>query len=419
MLSGLTIRGRCLLAAGVAAALCSLVLDERDLLRVAAFVAALPLLAVLLTSRTRFGLTARRELLPPRISVGSQARVRLHISGSGRLPIGGLLLEDGVPHALGGRPRFQLDTVDPQRGAALEYAVTPVLRGLHHIGPLRTRVSDPFGLAEHERELAGRNRLIALPRVVTLTGLPAGSGLGTGDDGSSRVRAGHGEDDITVRHYRHGDDLRRVHWKNTARRDELMVRAEERPWHGGVTVLLDRRSAAHRGSGTKSSIEWAVSAVASICAHLHQHGQHVRLVTENGQVLAGGAGRSDGGHDEGAALDALAVAQPSAQRDLSCGRDPGNGQELIAVLGSTTPVGVAELTRLRPHGTHSLAMLIDVRAWNGDSSDGSFDPAQTAHRLRAAGWTVVVVDSPRASVAQLWEQLCRESRTAYGTGVPS
>lgn len=408
MLSGLTIRGRCLLAAGAAAGICALVLDERDLLRVAAFVIALPLLALLLSSRVRFGIAARRQVVPPRIPVGSEATVQLHVTGSGRLPVDGLVLEDNTPHALGGRPRFRLDAVPRHGGTILEYAVTPTLRGIHHIGPLRTRIGDPFGLSEFERELADRSRLVAVPKVFPLSGLPAGSGLGTGDDGTTRLRAGHGDDDAMVRQYRYGDDIRRVHWKSTARRDELMVRVEERPWHGGVTVLLDRRSAAHRGSGAGSSVEWAISAVASICLHLHQSGQQVRLVTEDGQVLAGGAGPSDGGHDDDAVLDSLAAVRSSPQRDLVATRDPGGGHELIAVLGETTTAAVAELTKLRPQETRSLALLLDVGAWNGENG-GGFDPRQTARRLRAAGWTVVIAGGPRASIAEIWRQLCRET----------
>jgi uncharacterized protein (DUF58 family) len=410
VLSGLTIRGRCLLAAGAAAGVCALVLDERDLLRVSAFVVALPLLALLLSSSVRFGISARRRVVPARIAVGAEATVELHVTGGGRLPVGGVVLEDNTPYALGGRPRFRLNSLPRHDGAILEYAVSPTLRGIHHIGPVRTRIGDPFGLSEFERELADRSRLVAVPRVFSLTGLPAGSGLGTGEDGTTRLRAGHGEDDVMVRQYRHGDDIRRVHWKSTARRDELMVRVEERPWHGGVTVLLDRRSAAHRGSGARSSVEWAISAVASICLHLHQSGQQVRLVTEDGQVLAGGAGPSDGGHDDDAVLDALAAVRTSPQRDLVATRDPGSGHELIAVLGETTTAAVAELTKLRPQETRSLALLLDVGAWNGENG-GGFDPQQTARRLRAAGWTVVVAGGPRTSIGDVWQQLCRETTT--------
>ncbi|MDA3643691.1 DUF58 domain-containing protein [Saccharopolyspora indica] len=415
MLSGLTIRGRCLLAAGVAAGVCALVLDERDLLRVAAFVIALPLLALLLTSRTRFGIAARREVLPVRIPVGGRATVRLHLSASGRLPIGGLALEDNTPHALGGRHRFRLDAVPRHGGKILEYPVSPALRGIHHIGPLRTRIDDPFGLAEFERELADRSRLIAVPHVVRLTGLPAGSGLGTGEDGATRLRAGHGEDDAVVRQYRHGDDIRRVHWKSTARRDELMVRVEERPWHAGVTVLLDRRSAAHRGTGARSSLEWAVSAVASFCLHLHQHGQQVQLITEDCAQLATGAEASGEGHDD-AVLDALAAVRTSTQRDLVFTRDPGAGQELIAVLGETTTAAVDELTKLRPQGARSLAVLLDVRSWNGDG--GGHDPRLAARRLRAAGWTAVVASGPATAIDTVWQQLCRETTAPESEVLP-
>lgn len=419
MLSGLTIRGRCLLAAGVAAGVCSLVLGERDLLRVAMFVTALPLLALALAGKTRYGLTARRDVDPTRVPVGTRAGVRLRVAGSGRMPLGGLLLDDGVPHALGGRPHFRLDPAGTRTAATLEYGITPVLRGMHQVGPLRTRISDPFGLCEFEQELAGRSRVIAIPHITSLDDLPAGSGLGTGEDGTTRMRSGHGDDDITVRQYRHGDELRRVHWKSTARRDELMVRTEERPWQGGTTILLDKRAAAHRGGGARSSVEWAVSAVASICVHLHRNGQHVRLVTENGLVLADGSRQPGSGHADEAALDALAAVQPSPQRDLSCGRDPGNDQELIAVLGATTAVGVAELTKLRPRGARSLAMVLDVRAWNGDSPDGGSDAENTARRLRSAGWTVVVVDGPDTPIATAWSRLCRESLRTQGAEVTS
>lgn len=419
MLAGLTIRGRCLLAAGAAAAVCSLVLDERDLLRVAAFVTALPLFALLVARRGRVGLTAQRDIAPRQIPVDSEGVATVRIRATGRFSNGGLLIDDGVPQALGGRPRFFLHHVPRDKGVELDYATEPALRGIYHVGPLRTRISDPFGLAEFEHSLAGRTRVVATPRIIPLGGLPGGSGLGIGEEGSSRLRAGHGNDDMMVRDYRQGDDMRRVHWKSTARRDELMVRVEERPWHGGISILLDRRSAAHRGSGAKSSLEWAVSAAASMCTHLHQHGQQVRLLTEDSHVLSGDVQRPDGGYSDSAMLDALAAIQPSAQRDLVCGSDPGVGQELIAILGATTPAGIAELTRMRPYGVRSLALLLDVRAWSSDVGDGGFAPEETARHLRASGWTVAIVRGPESSMAGVWEELCRGSRAAPGVGEPA
>ncbi|KOV85899.1 DUF58 domain-containing protein [Nocardia sp. NRRL S-836] len=402
-LSGLTTRGRCLLAAGFAAGACAVVLNERDLLRVAAFVIALPLLAAWLATRARVGLHAARFLAPGRVPVGAAAEVKLDLRSTGRLPTGGLLLEDTVPYALGARPRFLVERLPRNTPTSLRYPLKPVMRGIQQVGPLMARITDPFGLAEFDRELAGRSRLVVVPRVVRLAGLPGGSGMGAGDDGSVRLRAGQGEDDAVVRPYRQGDDLRKVHWRSTARRDELMVRVEERPWRGGTTVLLDHRIHAHRGSGPTASLEWSISFVASICLHLHHYGHQVRLVSEDGRVLAGGA--ADGGHSDHVVLDSLAALQASHRRELAAGMDPGSGQEVIAVLGGVSPASVEELIRYRPRGMRSLAVLLDVNAWAGGSDATAPDPEDARRLLTGAGWGVVI-GRPSASMQQVWQELC-------------
>ncbi|MDQ3579437.1 MAG: DUF58 domain-containing protein, partial [Actinomycetota bacterium] len=360
-LSGLTTRGRCLLAAGLAAALCSLVLNERDLLRVSVFVVALPLLVCLLTAMGRVGLHAERTILPVRVPVGGRAEVTLHVRSTGHLPTVGLLITDGVPYALGGKPRFVIEHLPRHTGTRLHYTVQPMLRGIQQLGPLRATITDPFGLAEFDRDLARPSRLVVVPRVVPLSGLPGGSGLGSGDDGSVRLNAGQGEDDAVVRPYRQGDDLRKVHWRSTAKRDEMMVRVEESPWRGGTTVMLDHRVAGHRGSGASSSLEWAVSFAASICVHLHRFGHPIRLVTESGSILVSDAGVS--GHSDNAVLDGLAALQPTHQRDIVCPADPGHGQELIAILGAASAESLGQLIRYRTRGARSLAVLLDTSAW--------------------------------------------------------
>ncbi|HEY8374710.1 MAG TPA: DUF58 domain-containing protein [Pseudonocardiaceae bacterium] len=410
-LSGLTTRGRCLLAAGVAAALCALVLDERDLLRVALFAAALPLLATALVSGSRVGLTAVRNLVPDRIPVGTRGDVELVLRSDGRIPAGGLLLEDDLPYALGSRPRFVVARLPRHQAVRLTYPLHPVMRGVHRIGPLTTRITDPFGLAEAEGKLTEPSRLVVVPQVVRLYGLPSTSGLGAGDDGSVRLRTGQGEDDAVVRPYRHGDDIRKVHWRSTARRDELMVRVEERPWRGGTTVLLDHRSAAHRGDGPTSSLEWAVSLAASVCLHLHRHGHSVRLVTEDGRLLARGGPESG---TSAAVLDALAGLQASHRRDLVHATDPAAGNDVIAILGAASPTAVGELVRHRSRAGRSLAVLLDVAAWATAEEESVPDPHEAARLLRGAGWRVAVA-GPNRSMAEVWAELCGTS-IATSTG---
>lgn len=407
-LSGLTTRGRCLLAAGLAAAVCSFVLNERDLLRVAVFVVALPLLVAVFISATRLRIGATRALHPQRVAVGGAGEVQLELWRSGRLPAGEILLEDGVPYALGSRPRFVVERLPHDRKVALRYPLQPVLRGIQQVGPLRATITDPFGLCEFERELIGHSRLVVVPRVVPLWGLPSGAGIGVGDDGTVRLHAGQGEADVIVRQYRQGDDLRKVHWRSTARRDEIMVRVEERPWRGGTTVLLDHRAAAHHGSGPAASLEWAVSFAASAAVHLRRSGHRVRLVSEHGATLADTPGEG-GDHYDNVVLDALAALQPAHQRDITLAGDPGEGQELIAVLGTVSTEAVHELAQFRPRGIRSLAVLLDTPTWSAGVTAPEQRAAATedsAALLRAAGWGVVIA-GPGSPMPQVWAELCR------------
>ncbi len=406
--TGMTTRGRCLLAAGVAAAGCAVVLDERDMLRVAVFVFALPLLATLVARWARTRLRCTRSLRPHRVAAGSRTEVLLHLSSASRLPTSGVLVEDTVPYAAGAKPRFVIDWLTSGT-VELRYPLHPMLRGVHPIGPAVVRVSDPFGLAEFSRRLGEPAGLLVVPRTAKLHGMPVGHGSAD-SSGPRRARAGHGEQDAIVRQYRHGDDLRKVHWRSTAHRDELMVRMEERPSGGGSTVLLDHRAAAHRGHGTGASVEWAISFAASVCLHLHAHGFPVRLVTEDGAELAGQDGAADQGQ---ATLDALAALRPTHRRELAMPGGLAEERAIIAVLGACSRPALGELIASTAGHTSGLAVLLDVGAWSPGDTGEIADVHEGAQLLTAAGWAVVIA-GPGDGLADTWQRLCEAAKAATG-----
>jgi uncharacterized protein (DUF58 family) len=400
-LAGLTTRGRCLLAAGAATAVSALVLDERDLLRVGAFVALLPLLALLLSSRARRTVRGTREVGPERVPFGGEVTVGLTLRGGPLL--GSLRLVDTVPDASGPQPaappRFTVHRLSPRAGARLTYPLVPTQRGVHRIGPLVGSATDPLGLAEFERELAPASRLVALPRVVALRGMPQALGSGEGTPGAALAHQGQGRSDVLVRQYRQGDELRRVHWRSTARHDELMVRLEERPWRTGTTVLLDRRDAAHRGHGPDSSLETAVSLAASICTHLGGRGEVITLVTEDGAELGTASGDVD------PLLDTLAALRPAARTDLD---GPEFTGDVLAVLGALVDGQLKALTARQPAGGH--AVLLDVASW--DPAGRGPDADATAAALRRAGWRVAVARAG-AGPDRAWDDLVTQSMGAF------
>ena len=110
---------------------------------------ALPLLAAVVVARTRYRLSLRATPRPGRgPQVGARPACTLRLENVSRLPTGLLLLEDRVPYALGTRPRFVLDRLEPRGVRESPTRSAPTLRGRYPLGPLAVRLTDPFGLCE-------------------------------------------------------------------------------------------------------------------------------------------------------------------------------------------------------------------------------------------------------------------------------
>ncbi|WP_405853139.1 DUF58 domain-containing protein [Streptomyces sp. NBC_00090] len=408
---GLTTRGRSFLAAGVAAAVCAYVLGQADLLRVGLLLAALPLICVLVLHRTRYRVAASRRLTPQRVEAGAEARVQLRMENVSKLPTGLLMLQDHVPYMLGPRPRFVLDRVEAGGRREVSYRVRSDLRGRFPLGPLQLRLNDPFGMCELTRAFSAYDTLTVVPRTEALPAVKlAGEATGYGD-GHQRSLALAGDDDVIPRTYRHGDDLRRVHWRSTARYGELMVRREEQPQRARCTVLLDTRRVAYQGTGPDSAFEWAVSGAASSLVHMLERGYAVRLLTDTGSAVPGegsdgfAGSAQDSADTAGLMMDTLAIVDHSEGAGLSRASDVlrgGNEGLLIAFLGDLDEEQTALTARMRGRTGAAVAFVLDSGTWlTGGAVAGAVE--DRVRQLREAGWTALAVPAG-AKVADLWQQ---------------
>ncbi|SDR10270.1 DUF58 domain-containing protein [Thermostaphylospora chromogena] len=421
-LRALTSRGRSFLASGIAALLCAFVLGEHDLLRVGVFIVALPLLAALVVTRTRYRLSCARRLDPRRVEIGGEVTVTLRLENVTRLPTGLMLIEDTVPHVLGARPRFVLERMEPRGVREIYYKVRSDLRGRFTIGPLTVRITDPFGLVELTRSFTISDALVVTPHVVTLPRVRLSGEWAGGGDSRTRSVAAAGDDDVAPREYRQGDELRRVHWRSTARRGELMVRREEQQWQSRGALLLDTRRYAHRGDGPRSSFETAVSAAASIGVHLAREGLGLRLVTDQGTAPLSENATAH------SLLDTLAVIRPSGLRTLEFGisalRQGGGDGLIVAVLGELDGEQAAALARLRHGNMTAVAVMLDTAGWERPDRSGSEEFQQARGVLAGAGWRIVELP-PAASLAAVWPEAGRRSglasplRPPVGTAAPT
>ncbi|MFF5204617.1 DUF58 domain-containing protein [Streptosporangium sp. NPDC000396] len=412
-LKALTARGRSFLASGVAALLCAFILGEHDLLRIGVLIVSMPLLAAMVVARTRYRLSCARRLDPPRAEVGSEATVTLRLENVTRLPTGLLMIEDTVPYALGARPRFILDQVEPNGVREIDYRVRSDLRGRFDIGPLSVRISDPFGLVELTRSFTISDTLVVTPQVVALPHVRLSGEWSGGGDSRTRSVAAAGDDDIAPREYRQGDDLRRVHWRSTARYGELMVRREEQQWQSRGALLLDTRRYAHRGEGPRSSFEVAVSAAASIGVHLAHEGLGLRLVTDQGAEHLTDSGVS------WSLLDTLAVVRPSSARSLEYGisalRQGGGDGLIVAVLGGIDVEQAQALARLRHGSVTGVAVMLDVAGWDRPELGQNEEYQAVQAILAGTGWRTLRLP-PGTSIASVWPDAAQRGRFALNGG---
>lgn len=269
-------------------------------------------------------LVAARDL-PERVHVGSDGRVDLTVvhDGSQRSPTVAFTDDfDGGERTA----RFLLPPLDAGATARAAYRIPTEARGRHELGPLVATIGDAFGIARRRWQAAGCEEVIVHPRVHDIVALPELGGVGIDTDSRDVLgRPDTSGEFHTLREYGAGDDLRRVHWKATARRGRMMVRQHESRRRAPVLVMLDVRVTAH----DRASFERAVEAVASIVTALERTDRAVDVITTMGDRIG-----QPGRRHLASVLDELAVIEPVGADRIVPALRGQRAHTLVAVMGA-------------------------------------------------------------------------------------
>lgn len=404
----LTTRGRTMVVVGSTVVLTSMLAGQRDVMRLGLLLLVLPVIAAVLVARARLRMSCERSVEPAQVPLGSPMRGRITLGQDGRLPAGILMLEDQVPIELGLLPRFLVDKADLSWRREIEYPLLGRVRGRFATGPLTVRTTDPFGLVRLDRQFVATSNVMVTPQVVPLPAMrTAGGGGSAGEARPNRIGV-VGQDDVLVREYHQGDDVRRVHWRSTARRGEIMVRREEQAWDPSASILLDTRSSAHAGRGMHSSLEWAISAAASIATHFLDDGFGVEIYEAEGplHISAGQHSSASGQLVVSRLTDLTPRSASTLHYAVQAATVEKPGQLVIAILGRVDAESAQLLLRLRRNRAQGLALLLEVETF-AERPDREEQRAQTQlaiQILRENRWRVVSV--PRGmGVAEAWSGL--------------
>lgn len=332
----------------------------------------------------------RRSFAPPVASVGAEVDVRVRVESRSVLPTTVGIWRDRMPRGVEGEPvgvypGLRSGLVSGSHRVDIAYRVRARRRGVRAIGPLVVETTDPFGLSRRRQELGGAVPLTIAPAVVPLDMLDDLLGAAGGTMQSVTDKLGQGADNLIPRAYAPGDSMRRIHWRASAHRGELMVRQEERESNPEAVIVFDRAVArwstdALRSPGEDLDFEAALSTVVSAAARFAREGYSVAIIDVDGTELVDPI---EGG--DTAALDAMTTsfATLTARREgaltdlapLFAGATLG---PVVVVTGEVYPADAASLA---PIVSHSSMPMLFALAGAGDALRVARETGWHVHRL--------------------------------------
>jgi uncharacterized protein (DUF58 family) len=164
-------------------------------------------------------------------------------------------------------------SVPPRSSREAFYEVGAARRGVYEFGPMRVVSRFPLGLMERSVELGTIERLTVFPRIGRI--LPRWhESVEAGDPitDSTWAAAGINSDEFHgLREYRGGDNPRTIHWRTTARRNQLMVREFQHSRRHDLLLAVELWLPADPRPADFERVELAISFAASICVdHLQR-----------------------------------------------------------------------------------------------------------------------------------------------------
>jgi uncharacterized protein (DUF58 family) len=256
--------------------------------------------------------------LPEHATAGENFSATLCLSNQKRFLSSWMVIAEDVVHNAGEQlqPAVLFTRVPPRSQCEAAYEICPARRGLYEFGPVRVMSRFPLGLMERSFELGGVEQLIVYPRIGRLTPrFRQTADSGEAVFNSARLQSGSSDDEFhRLREYRGGDNPRAIHWRTTARRNELMVREYHHNQSCDLLLVLDVWRPDRARPVDLERVELAVSFAASICVDQTRSAadSSVELVVSGREVMR--ASGSAGVRSIGELLRQLALAQagPSA-----------------------------------------------------------------------------------------------------------
>lgn len=214
----------------------------------------------------------------------------------------------------------EIPRLAPGARATVRLALTPRRRGRLELAGATLARAEPLGLVQGLARVRAAAKLIALPRRYRLPELALPGARKFQQGGVALASAiGDSEEFVSLREYRPGDPLQKVHWKSLARTGRPIVKEYQDEFFERHALVLDTC----RAAGEDAVFEDAVSIAASFVHTIDTQECLLDLLFVSGDVHQVTAGRGQLRADH--MLEILAAVAPGAPE--------GFGALAAAVLG--------------------------------------------------------------------------------------
>ena len=376
----MTKRGRALLGLGLLTYVAARAFGSKPLYPVALGLLFAPVLAWLWVRLAQGPMRLHRTIGAEQRFEGDDVEVELRLEHAATVPPASLVLVERLS-GLGER-RTPLDS---KRG---RYTLSGVRRGRYLFSEVRAVLEDAFGLQRTEVPLAAPWTLLVYPRLVELDRLFSEGGTYAQDGRRLLLRRPSGFDLHSVRDYEQGESLRKVHWRSTAKRGELMVKELEDAPRDEVAVLLDGTADAVIGD----SFDVQVRAAGSLLLAQARRGRRAVLMVNGAHRTIQRVHSYE--TDWRQAYDLLAAAEPDGDAPAAAllGDEVSSVArvlELTVVTASLSPLLVERLLQRTLSQRQAALVFVDPASFGANGEQPYLQPALL--RLQAGGVPVAVV----------------------------
>ena len=239
------------------------------------------LISILLTRWVLRGLRISREG-PDAVHRGEKFAVTIRVENhKSVVPAVSLRLESARQP---GQTAAYVLKIPPRRAAVVRMSEVFDRRGVQILPQIDIACAFPFGLFESRRRQRDTLEVVVYPRVIAVRAAVLEHLPGLRD--APRVARGDGDEFFSLRDYIRGDDLRRVAWRVSARRGNLVVKEMARETTRFVVFVLDTVWQADLDN-FDDLFEEAVELVASLAVTMLNQQYTVSIVTPSSALAAG------------------------------------------------------------------------------------------------------------------------------------